>query len=172
MDESVKAAAKRLETLGATVREVSIPLHSLGLAIWGSIALSAMYHTMFRGYGFGHNVAGVYPTSLIEALGKVAGRENEFPDTFRFALLLCRCMEQQHGGYFHAKAQNLRRQLRAAYDQILTENDLLVMPTTPMKTTKIPEPGASFLEVMQHSWGMIGNTAPFDVTGHPSLSVP
>jgi amidase len=134
--------------------------------------LGGMYHTMFRGYGFGHNAAGVYPTSLIDALSKIAGRENEFPDTFRFALLLFRHMEQQHGGHFYAKAQNLRRRLRAAYDQVLAKSDLLLMPTTPMKTTKIPTPGASFLEVMQHSWGMIGNTAPFDVTGHPSLSVP
>jgi len=172
VDASVQAAAKRFETLGATVREVSIPLHSLGVAIWGPIALGGMYHAMFRGYGFGHSVAGVYPTSLVDALGKITGRENEFPDTFRFALLLFRYMEHRYGGHFHAKAQNLRRRLRAAYDQTLAEYDALLMPTSPVKTTKIPAPGTSFLEVMRHSWGMIGNTASFDVTGHPSLSIP
>jgi amidase len=25
---------------------------------------------------------------------------------------------------------------------------------------------------MEHGWNMLGNTAPFDMTGHPSLSVP
>jgi amidase len=172
VDASVQAAAKRFETLGATVQEISVPLHSLGVAIWGPIALAGMSHAMFRGYGFGYNVAGVYPTSLIDALSKITGRENEFPDTFRFALFLFHHMERQYGGHFHAKAQNLRRQLRTAYDQVLAKNDLLLMPTTPMKTTKIPPPGAPFLEVMQHSWGMIGNTAPFDITWHPSLSIP
>ena len=63
-------------------------------------------------------------------------------------------------------------QLRAAYDQVLAEHDILLTPTTAMKTSKIPERGASFLTVMKHSWEMIGNTPSFDLTGHPSLSVP
>ena len=172
VDASVKAAAKRFETLGAIVQEVSIPMHRLGLAIWGPIALGGMYHTMLRGYGFGHNVAGVYPTSLVDVLGKAAGRENEFPDTFRFGLLMARYTDMQYGGHFYAKAQNLRRQLRAAYDQILAEHDILLMPTTAMKTSQIPERGASFLTVMKHCWEMIGNTPSFDITGHPSLSIP
>jgi amidase len=172
VDASVRAAAKRFERLGATVREVSIPMHRLGLAIWGPIALGGMYYTMLRGDGFGQNATGVYPTSLVEAMGKVAGRESEFPDTFRFGLLLARYTDAQYGSYFYAKAQNVRRQLRAAYDQVLTDHDILLMPTTPMKTSKIPEPGAPFLTVMKHCWEMIGNTAPFNVTGHPSISIP
>jgi amidase len=58
VDASVRAAAKRFETLGAIVHEVSIPMHRLGLAIWGPIALGGMYHTMLRGYGFGHKSSG------------------------------------------------------------------------------------------------------------------
>jgi amidase len=27
-------------------------------------------------------------------------------------------------------------------------------------------------EVVTHGWNMLGNTAPFDMTGHPSMSVP
>lgn len=172
VDASVKAAAKRFEMLGATVQEVSIPMHRLGLAIWGPIALGGMYYTMLKGYGFGQNATAVYPTSLVDALSKISGRENEFPDTFRFGLLVARYTDAQYGGHFYAKAQNLRRQLRAAYDQVLVEYDILLMPTTAMKTSKIPERGASFLTVMKHCWEMIGNTAPFDVTGHPSISIP
>ena len=41
-----------------------------------------------------------------------------------------------------------------------------------MKTSKIPEPGAAFPTVMKHCWEMLGNTAPFDATGHPALSLP
>lgn len=117
VDASVRAAAKRFKTLGAIVHEVSIPMHRVGLAMWGPIALGGMYHTMLRGHGFGHNVARVYPTSLMDVLGKTVGRENEFPDTFRFGLLVARYTDAQYGGHFYAKAQNLRRQLRATYDQ-------------------------------------------------------
>ena len=172
VDASVKAAAQRFETLGASVHEVSIPLHKLGVATWGPIGLAGMYHTMLRGHGFGHNMPGVYPISLVDKMGQIAGREHEFPDTFRFGLLLGRYIDRQYGDHFYAKAQNARRQLRAAYDQVLADYDVLLMPTTPMKTSKIPEPGSSFLTVMKHCWGMLGNTAPFDASGHPALSLP
>jgi amidase len=41
-----------------------------------------------------------------------------------------------------------------------------------MRAPKIPPPDAPFEEVMQHSWQNLANTCPFDVTGHPALSVP
>ncbi len=33
---------------------------------------------------------------------------------------------------------NLSRQLKAAYDKVLAEYDLLLMPTVPLKATKLP----------------------------------
>ena len=42
-------------------------------------------------------------------------------------------------GKFYAKAQNLSRTLRSAYDAVLEQNDLLVMPTLPIKATKLPQ---------------------------------
>jgi Asp-tRNA(Asn)/Glu-tRNA(Gln) amidotransferase A subunit family amidase len=50
--------------------------------------------------------------------------------------------------------------------------DILVMPTTVMKALKIPGPNPSLEEVLSNALPMIGNTAPFDVTGHPSMSPP
>ncbi|HKM99390.1 MAG TPA: amidase family protein, partial [Candidatus Binataceae bacterium] len=41
--------------------------------------------------------------------------------------------------------------------------DALVMPTTPMKASR---------QDSQSPYSMITNTAPFDMTGHPGLSVP
>jgi amidase len=54
----------------------------------------------------------------------------------------------------------------------LAEVDLLLMPTTPMKATPIPAPDASREESVQRALEMIGNTAPFDVTHHPAMSIP
>jgi amidase len=39
---------------------------------------------------------------------------------------------KHHRGHFYAKAQNLSRKLRAAYDAALGEDDLLLMPTVPL----------------------------------------
>lgn len=172
VDATVRRAARHLESLGAGISEVSIPLHAAGLAIWGGICAEGMYSTMFRGRGFGQNIGGLYPTSLIDRMAEAESRSAEFPNTFRFGVMLGLYASRRYGGHFHAKAQNQRRALRAAYDDALAGNDLLLMPTTPMKTSKIPPRGCGFLEEMQHCWEMIGNTAPFNVSGHPAISIP
>ena len=100
VDATVRAAARHLESLGAQVTEVSIPMHVTGLAIWGGICADGMYYTMFRGYGFGKNVGGVYPTSLIDTMARAASRAEEFPHTFRFGLLLGRYTDKAYGGHF------------------------------------------------------------------------
>ena len=172
VDDIVRQAAKHLESQGAEIAEVSIPMHLGGLAIWGAIGASGMYHTMFRGHGFGQNSFGVYPTSLVDAMSEGAKRVSEFPHTMRFGMLLGFWADKAYGGHFYAKAQNQRRALAAAYDRVLGDHDVLLMPTTAMKTSKIPSADAGFLDVMQHCWEMIGNTAPFNVSGHPSISIP
>ena len=49
---------------------------------------------------------------------------------------------------------------------------VLLMPTLPLKATPIPKPGAPRMETIQRGFEMLANTAPFDVTGHPAMSVP
>ena len=46
------------------------------------------------------------------------------------------------------------------------------MPTLPMKATPIPGPDASREEYVQRALEMIANTAPFDITHHPAMSLP
>ena len=70
------------------------------------------------------------------------------------------------------RAQNLARTAAAAYDQVLSGRDLLVMPTLPLKATTIPAPDAPLEEYVARALEMIPNTAPFDVTGHPAMNVP
>jgi amidase len=79
---------------------------------------------------------------------------------------------RNHRGRFYAKAQNLSRQLRIAYDRALEEYDLLLMPTVPMTAQPIPEPGAPLAEIIARAFEMVGNTAPFNATGHPAMSIP
>ena len=106
-------------------------------------------------------------------MNRAASRAEEFPHTFRFGLLLGHYTDKTYGGHFHAKAQNQRRLLRAAYDAVLAENDLLLMPTAAMTTSRIPPRDAPFLETMGHCWEAIGNTAPrSNVSHHPAISIP
>jgi amidase len=69
-------------------------------------------------------------------------------------------------------ARNLALEAAAAYDAALAEVDVLVMPTLPVTAFDIPAGSASEEEVAAISSGLMLNTCPFDVTGHPATSVP
>jgi amidase len=72
----------------------------------------------------------------------------------------------------YARSQNLARTLAAAYDRALSEVDVLVAPTIPFTAPRHPAPDASRAAVISTAYGMTTNTSPFNVTGHPSLSIP
>jgi amidase len=99
-------------------------------------------------------------------------RADDFSDMLKLVVLLGQYMHDNYQGHYYAKAQNLARVLRAAYDEAFKEVDLLVMPTTPLKATLIPPPNASFEEYVAWTSEMSQNTCPFDVTGHTAMSVP
>jgi Asp-tRNA(Asn)/Glu-tRNA(Gln) amidotransferase A subunit family amidase len=110
------------------------------------------------------------PVSLLEQI-KVEANRRDVPYQSLIKVWLAEKAEQGQVPV-HGLTSRSTRPRPAAYDQVLAAHDLLLMPTTPMKTSKIPERRASFLAVMKHCWEMIVNTAAFDLTGHPSLSVP
>ena len=87
-------------------------------------------------------------------------------------MLLGQYMEDNYHGRYYAKAQNLGWKLREAYNAMLSDYDLLLMPTMPMKATRIPDKHCSREETIARALEMLNNTAPFDVTGHPAMTVP
>ena len=72
----------------------------------------------------------------------------------------------------YAKAQNVRHLLNAAYDSALAQCDVLALPTIPFVTPPLAADGCSIEENMGAALDMLSNTCPFDVTGHPAVSVP
>lgn len=171
-DETVRAAAAALGRAGATVEDVSIPWHLYGFALWGAIANEGSFHTLMRGHGAGYLTHGAYSLSLGTALSGLEGRANEMPPTLKLAMLMGYHADRHFQGRFYAKAQNLRRRLTREYDAALKRFDLLLMPTLPFPTLPIPPDDAPMGEVIGHSWSMLTNTSPFDLTGHPAISVP
>ena len=172
VDALVRKGAATFRQLGAQVDEVSIPLHLAGAAIWTPIAVEGATWQMLNGNGFGFNWKGLYVTSLIDAHSAWRQRADEFSDTLKTTILFGQYALNKYRGHYYAKSQNLGRVLRAAYDAVLKDYDLLLMPTLPLKATPIPKPGAPRMEIIQRAFEMLPNTAPIDVTGHPSMSVP
>ena len=80
-----------------------------------------------------------------------------------------------------SKAQNLARKLREEYDAVLAQYDVLLMPTLPFTAPAIPGKESSREEYVAkvssvpHEWqafDMLANTAAFDATGHPAMTIP
>jgi amidase len=172
VDARVREAASDFTKLGVDVREISVPWHLHGPAIWAPIALEWAFHTLFRSASVGRHTEGLYSVSQAARLASLRDRANELPDTVKVGMLLAGYTDQMYQGYFYFKAMNLRRRLRAAYDAVLAEHDLILMPTTRVMASKIPPMDAALEVIMQHSWEQIGNTCPFNVTGHPAISIP
>ena len=172
VDAKVRAGAELLRRLGATVDEVSIPAHSSGPAIWTPIALEGLTNQMMLGNGMGTGWKGMYTTSLLDFHANWRSRADELSDTLKICMFMGQYYLKHHRGHYYAKAQNLARQLREEYDKMFGAYDLLLMPTLPVKATPLPPPDASLALCCQRAFEMLANTSPFDVTGHPAMSLP
>ena len=172
VDAKVRAGAEMFKRLGATVEEISIPSHLRGIAVWTPIALEGLTNQMMHGNGMGTGWKGLYTTSLLDHHANWRSRADELSDTLKICMFIGQYYLKHHRGHYYAKAQNLSRQLRDDYDRALAGCDLLLMPTLPMKATPLPPRDATLSLYCQRAFEMIVNTAPFDVTGHPAMSVP
>ncbi|MGH8115953.1 MAG: amidase, partial [Rhodanobacteraceae bacterium] len=172
VNDMVRKGAARFRELGAEVDEVSLPMHPVAGAIWSAIAIEGGTVQMLRTNGLGFGWKGLYLPSFMQAHDAWRTRADEFSETFKVTVLLGQYMLEKHRGVPYARAQNLLRRAIAACDAQFATHDLLLMPTTPMKSTPLPKPGAGITETVQRGLEMIPNTAPFDATGHPAISIP
>ena len=172
VDAKVRAAADRLRALGAFVEDVSLPMHKDGPAIWTAIAIEGLQAQMMNGNGMGFNWKGLYTTSLLDAHANWRARANELSASLKLCMIAGTYFMEDYRGHFYAKAQNLSRVLCAAYDDALSRYDLLLTPTQPMKAPPIPPSSAPLSLWVGRALEMVNNTCPFDVTGHPAMSIP
>jgi len=173
VDEAVGQAARAYAKLGAKVEEVSIPWHRDAMPVWNAVALEGATAIMVAGSSIAHGAKGHYATGMVDVFGANRRANGErLSETVKLTVLAGRWMAEAHHGRYYAKAQNLARVAAGAYDAVLAEHDLLVMPTLPLKATPIPAADAPLEEQVARALEMIPNTAPFDVTGHPAMNVP
>lgn len=175
LDPRVKAlflkATEGLRKAGATVSDVSIPLHTKGSAIWTGISKSGGYLTKLHGAP-GHRTHAMVElnTLLASALHSQHSWDKAYAAS-KNIYLNGAWAEQKYPGLL-SKATNLSRQLRHVYDAALRDLDVLVTPTLPYVATSHPAPDAPPLEQIKKQVGLTSNTCQFNQTGHPALTLP
>ena len=173
VDQKVMAAVRRLESLGADVVEVSIPMHLMGPYIFRGIITEGAAQFMIKENGAGTNWTGFYNTTLSEAFARGRrARRKSLPPGMVALVLTGEYLQRYYHGRYYAKAQNVRQRLVAAYDDALSDHDLLVMPTIPFRAPPIPSPDCSIEALLSATGAMYANTCQADVTGHPAMSIP
>lgn len=172
VDECVRGAALTLETLGADISEVSCPIHLEAPAIWTVIAIEGAYDRMMQDDGYSSNDKGFYDTQLMKAHHAWRDKVNTLSDTIKLSLMTGYLVKAQYHGITYAKARHKARVLNEAYNRLLEKVDLLLMPTTPMHAHRLPTKESCLSETLISSLEMLANTCPFNITGHPAISIP
>ncbi|KAI1854892.1 hypothetical protein JX266_001010 [Neoarthrinium moseri] len=170
MKEKFYAAAKEFEKLGASVEEVSVPLHGSARVIY-SVMSKMGNHMGMLGRATGRRQLMMtdlfqkknFPYSQ-EALSKMSvfSREGLFSGELGWT----------NYPYAYSKAVNLSRKLKDDYNEALKNFDLLLMPTTLRPSFPLPAADCSPVEHLEANKGMTENTAPFNASGHPALAMP
>lgn len=173
VNNAVKEAAAYLKTLGASVTEISVPEHKVGVPIWNTIAIEGGIDSFYHGHAAYQN-KGYYNPKLMSSMSRaIKTNGGDFSPTAKLGALLAHYMREQYHGVFYGRAQNMTRALTAAYDKVLEEFDLVLMPTTPQTAHEVPPmPEVDRKAHITEALNMIYNTCVFDLTGHPSISVP
>ncbi|MEN3281408.1 MAG: amidase [Solirubrobacteraceae bacterium] len=172
VDDAVRRAAAALQDEGAILESVRIPMHRDGLAIWTAIANQGATDQMLHGDAMGSNWRGRYATDVTDFYARAwRSQASQFPNTVKLTALVGQYVADRCHRHYYAKAQNVGRVLASQYLQAPERNDVLLLPTTPLKAQPIPgEPSGA--EYFDSALGMMQNTTPFNVTGQPVMSVP
>jgi amidase len=173
VDETVRAAVDRLREAGMVVEEVSVPWHRHAMHVWNVIATDGAAVQMVDGNGYGYNWDGLYDPELISYYGRQR-REvaDHWSETVKLVALGGRYSVENYQARHYAMARNLVFEVRRRYDEALSAFDVLVMPTLPMVATPLVTESDSRETYIARALEMIPNTAPFDISGHPAISVP
>lgn len=161
---AVESAAGALADAGATVEEVSVPGFDAQPLV-NSAVTATEFTTLVAQAGQDYGVGTGYSEGWRAA---VAGMDTEaLGENARGRLVVGRALTEATDGAGYVAAQNARHEFHAAVDDTLEAYDALLLPTTPMTAP-------DFGEVSEDTdlLSTIAHTSPFNLTGHPALSVP
>ncbi|MBW4085211.1 amidase family protein [Paenibacillus sp. S150] len=176
VENAVLAAIEVLSKAGAIVSRVSVPAHTDAHIPASILLMEGSRYLMGTNFG-GAFAETYYPTSLIRMIGSSRQSHGyQLPLGMRTNLTTAEYLHRNYYGTLYAKAQNVRKGIRRAYDKAFADIDLLVCPTKPTRAPKFKAPQSTKEALEQAITGggpaHFRNTSCFNYTGHPAISVP
>jgi amidase len=178
--DGVRAAIDVLARAGAQVQSVSVPQHTQLGVLYTALTIEgckAVADTSF--FGMGNNT--YYPRRVIVAMDQMWRQfADSYPPETKLDRIAGAMLKRRYNAAIYAKAQNARPSVVRAYDDVLVDVDVLVMPTVrclppPLDESVAPDHLSAVEVSLRRRWGvreLSANCIPFNITGHPALAVP
>ena len=165
--KAVDEAISALESLGASVRPVSLPTTRYALACYYIIAPSECSANLARYDGVKYGYSYQDTNDMWEALEKT--REYGFGrEVTRRVMLGTYALSSGYYDAYYLKAQQARTLIRQDFDRVFQDVDALVTPTSPVTAFKIGEKSEDPVQM----YLIDVCTLPVNIAGLPGLSVP
>ena len=163
----IDEALAKLESLGATIKPVSLPTTRYALACYYIIAPSECSANLARYDGVKYGYSYQETNDMWEALEKT--REYGFgPEVTRRVMLGTYALSSGYYDAYYLKAQQARTLIRQDFDRVFQEVDALVTPTSPVTAFKIGEKTGDPVQM----YLIDVCTLPVNIAGLPGLSAP
>ena len=162
----MRAAAEALEAAGATVEEVSVPSITTCLSAYYMVATAEASSNLSRydGVRYGNRVEAANVTDMMTAT-----RTQGFGDEVKRRIMLgTYALSAGYYDAFYATAQKVRTKVRADFDAVYRNHDLLLCPTSPTPAWRLGEKTDDPLTMYLSDIC----TIPANLAGHPAVSVP
>ncbi|WP_421383018.1 Asp-tRNA(Asn)/Glu-tRNA(Gln) amidotransferase subunit GatA [Bacillus salacetis] len=165
--QSVMAALKLLESMGATVDEVSLPHSKYGVATYYILASSEASSNLSRFDGIRYGYRTPNAENLLDLYKKT--RAEGFGDEVKRRIMLG-TFALSSGFYdaYYKKGQQARTLIKKDFEDVFENYDVIIGPTTPTPAFKIGEK-------IDDPLTMYANdilTIPVNLAGVPGISVP
>jgi amidase len=162
----INAAAAQFRAIGADVQEVSIPMHTLGPAIWTVISRPFIVSNGLQNRAtpyLQYAMPDVTPPAFDQKAFETLNKHN--PAVVNMFFNSAFMNEKPDANVVLTKAMGHVQQLRDAYDEVLKDFDVLLTPVNPRVGSKHPELSADVGVKMEPAIGATLNTCQFNVTG-------
>lgn len=167
VDDAIKAAIAKLEALGASIDEVSLPHTPYALAAYYIIAPSEASANLARYDGVKYGFSYKETDNMWEALEKT--RQHGFGDEVKRRIMLgTYALSAGYYDAYYLKAQKVRTLIRREFDQAFEKYDVLVTPTSPTVPFKMGEKMDDPLQMYLSDVC----TLPINIAGLPAISIP
>ena len=164
LDSVVENRLAELTDAGATLQSVGIENYDFWLPAWLGLGVTELSRYLDAD---GTNTWALDPGSpdLVEAMHRVTESADDLGHPVVSTWALGRYLSDSVGDALYARAHEARRRLADGIDAALADVDVLAATTVPMLPPK-------WGEGIDDVFGALSNTGPFNVAGHPAVSIP